>query len=65
MQNFVGMMEYLCSWVWRSADIVEGGGDCVFAVKSLPLLADDAGGAQSVAAYDSGDPVFPSARLAF
>ena len=65
MQNFVGMLEYLSSWHWQSADTIKSCGDNVFMVSALPMIVDDAGEVQRLSEYVQGGAVFASKRAAF
>ena len=61
MQNFVGLLEYLQSWVWGSdATVVQSsytGATFSFCIDALPLLIDTDG--------DEGVAVFPADEDAF
>jgi len=58
MQNFAGMLEYLCSWVWRAEGVVESSSGCLVSTGSLPFLIDDVGEPKSLGEYVAGRAVF-------
>ena len=58
MENFVGMLEYLMSWVWVDEKTIRANGDCLFSIHALPLIIDDKGGIVDVAPYAAGQKVF-------
>ena len=65
MQNFAGMLEYLCSWVWRAEGIVESSGGCLVSTGSLPFLIDDAGQPLHLGEYVAGRSVFTTEAEAY
>ena len=65
MQNFFGMVDFLQSWTWVTAETVCARGGAVFAVSSLPLLVDDAGALLPLGKYEEAARVFSSNRAAF
>ena len=66
MQNFVGAIEYLCSWKWSSeVDVIHAAGDCSFRITALPLVVDDEGLIKRIGEYVSGEAVFASDKHAF
>ena len=65
MQNTVGLIEYLGTWRWLEADVIEARGGVVCKLAALPLLVDDAGKVLSPGEYAEGAPVFAGDRAAF
>ena len=65
MQNFAGMLEYLCSWAWRAEGIVESSGGCLVSTGSLPFLIDDAGHPLHLGEYVAGRSVFTTEAEAY
>ena len=65
MQNFVGIIEYMCSWRWAEEGIVTAAGGNVFTVAALPLRIDNSGAVEPLGAYLGKGAVFPSDRHAF
>ena len=66
MQNFAGMLEYLCAWRWsQEPGIVRTADGCIFRVTALPFLVDDMGDIMPVAVYAAEQPVFSSDFVAF
>ena len=64
MTNFFGMMQYLRSWEWVSADVIKAE-SCCFSVSSLPMLLSDDGSLVQVGVFSVGAAVFSTDRLAF
>ena len=65
MQNFVGMLEYMQSWVWTSEpSVVQSSyadAALTFSIKALPLLIDADGEVMRVGSLQAeGTKVFPS-----
>ena len=60
MQNFVGALEYLCSWTWVDPGMVRAGVDTVFHVSSLPVRIADDGELLEVAPHRYRQRVFAS-----
>ena len=66
MQNFAGMLEYLCSWRWGAEEgIIKTSKGFVFKANALPFLVDDDGGILALGKYEPGAAVFADDRLAF
>ena len=65
MQNFAGMLEYLSSWTWRAADVVQTSSGCLVSAGSLPFLIDDVGQPISVGEYVAGQAVFATEGHAY
>ena len=65
MQNFVGIIEYMCNWVWAEPDTIMAATETLFPVTALPMRIDDAGAVQPLGTYLEKGAVFPSDRHAF
>ena len=65
MQNFAGMLEYLCSWVWRAEGVLESSSGCLVSTGSLPFLIDNLGQPQSLGEYVAGRSVFATEADAY
>ena len=65
MINFAGMLEYLCSWEWKSQGVIGAKGNVRFALHALPLSVSDDGEVIPVGHYVAGQKVFSSRRHAF
>ncbi len=65
MQNFVGIIEYMCNWFWAEPSTILAAGETVFPVSALPMRIDDTGAVQPLGTYLEKGAVFPSDRHAF
>ena len=66
MQNFVGMLEFLTSWVWVKPGIIQASMDLHFSVGFLPIRINNQGEMCDVGSeYVAGQLVFPTDRDAF
>ena len=55
MQNFVGLVEYLCSWQWKAPGVVCTADGFIFEESALPLVVSDKGDKQTVSDFSSGE----------
>jgi hypothetical protein len=65
MQNFVGLLEYMCQWCWVKPGLVKAADDNVFETKALPFMVNDEGEIEEIGKYEEGAAVFASDRHAF
>ena len=65
MQNFVGMLEYLCSWRLEDLSIISTRGGCRFRMSALPFLIDEEGDQMRLGTGVANSLVFSSDRQAF
>ena len=65
MQNFAGMLEYLCSWHWSDdSGVIIASDGYKFMEQALPMRVDDGGMLLRVGVAASGALVFPDISLA-
>ena len=64
MKNFVGMLEYLCSWQWCESGIIEARDGVKFYVTALPFTIDGTGKVKRLQ-YHAEQAVFASDEEAF
>ena len=66
MQNFVGVLEYMCNWWWGDEPgIIKAEGATVFPVDALPMMVGDDGEVVPLGTYVARGVVFSSDRAAF
>ena len=58
MQNFAGVLEYLCSWRYAADRCIKCDSDVLFRCDALPMIVDDSGRIEALVGTE-GSVVFP------
>ena len=59
MQNFVGVIEYLCKWRWHTEpEVVTTETGCNFRVSALPLVINEEGQIEQLGEHQAGELIF-------